>query len=87
MSKVEDKVINKINTRAALGKNKYNTTMERTDLSRLEWLQHAQDEAMDLAIYLQKLIDEEQVYDEEETDRRMKHIGQNGNTGEHYENI
>ena len=87
MSKVEDKVINKINTRAALGKNKYNTTMERTDLTRLEWLQHAQDEAMDLAIYLQKLIDEEQLYDEEQTNRRMRHIGQNGNTGEHYETI
>ena len=87
MSKIEDKVIKKINDRAALGKNKYNTTMERTDLTRLEWLQHAQEEAMDLAIYLQKLIDEEQLYDEEQTNRRMKHIGQNGNTGEHYESI
>ena len=87
MSKIEDKVIKKINDRAALGKSKYNTTMERTDLTRLEWLQHAQEEAMDLAIYLQKLIDEEQLYDEEQTNRRMKHIGQNGNTGEHYETI
>ena len=87
MSKIEDKVIDKINARAALGKNKYNTTMERTDLTRLEWLQHAQEEAMDLAIYLQKLIDEEQLYDEEQTNRRMRHIGQNGNTGEHYETI
>ena len=85
MSKIEDKVIKKINDRAALGKNKYNTTMEREDLSRLDWLKHAQEEAMDLAIYLQKLIDEEHLYSEEETDLRMKHIGQNGNTGEHYE--
>ena len=85
MSKIEDKVIKKINDRAALGKNKYNTTMERKDLSRLDWLKHAQEEAMDLAIYLQKLIDEEHLYSEEETDLRMKHIGQNGNTGEHYE--
>ena len=30
--------------------------MERTDLSELEWLVHAQEEAMDLAIYLEKLI-------------------------------
>ena len=87
MSKIEDKVIDKINDRAALGKNKYNTTMERTDLTRLEWLQHAQEEAMDLAIYLQKLIETEYAYNEEETERRMRHIGQNGNTGEHYENI
>jgi hypothetical protein len=34
--------------------------MERTDLSRLEWLKHAQEEAMDLAVYLQKLIDLEE---------------------------
>lgn len=31
--------------------------METASLSRLEWLIHAQEEAMDLAVYLQKLID------------------------------
>jgi hypothetical protein len=31
--------------------------MDRTDLDKLDWLIHAQEEAMDLAIYLQKLID------------------------------
>ncbi len=30
--------------------------MQRTDLSRLDWLRHAQEEAMDLAVYLEKLI-------------------------------
>lgn len=30
--------------------------MERTDLSEIEWLKHAQEEAMDLAVYLEKLI-------------------------------
>ena len=59
MSKIEDIVIKKIEARAKLGKNKYNTTMERSDLSRKEWLVHAQEEAMDLCIYLQKLIMEE----------------------------
>jgi len=34
--------------------------MERKDLSRLEWLKHAQEEAMDLAVYLQKLIELEE---------------------------
>ena len=29
--------------------------MERDDLSPLQWAQHAQEEAMDLAIYLQRL--------------------------------
>ena len=32
--------------------------METAPLSRLEWLIHAQEEAMDLAVYLQKLIEE-----------------------------
>lgn len=56
MSKIEDIVIKKIEARAKLGESKYNTTMERTDLSRKAWLIHAQEEALDLAIYLQKCI-------------------------------
>lgn len=59
MSKIEDSVCNKILERAKVGKEKYGTTMERTDLSRLEWLKHAQEEALDLAVYLEKLINEE----------------------------
>ena len=34
--------------------------MERTDLSKKDWLIHAQEEALDLAVYLQKLIMEEE---------------------------
>ena len=56
MSKIEDIVIKKIEARAETGERKYNTTMERSDLTRKAWLIHAQEEAMDLAIYLQKLI-------------------------------
>ena len=58
MSKIEEKVVAKILKRAEVGKSKYGTTMERTDLSRLEWLVHAQEEAMDLAVYLEKIIQE-----------------------------
>ena len=39
-----------------IGKRKYNTTMERKDLTRKAWLIHAQEEALDLAVYLQKCI-------------------------------
>jgi len=56
MSSVENTVAIKILNRAEVGKSKYNTTMERTDLSKLDWLKHAQEEAMDLAVYLEKLI-------------------------------
>lgn len=56
MSKIENIVCAKIKLRAALGKKKYGTTMERDDLTPLDWLKHAQEEAMDLAVYLEKLI-------------------------------
>ena len=52
---IEDKVCDKIQERAEMGLNKYGTTMERTDLSIEEWLTHAQEEAMDLSIYLEKI--------------------------------
>jgi len=55
----EELVIAKIRTRRDAGRAKYNATMERTDLSRADWLRHAQEEAMDLAIYLERLIREE----------------------------
>ena len=61
MSKIEDSVCEKILSRAKIGKAKYGTTMERTDLSRLDWLRHAQEEAMDMVVYLEKLITLEDV--------------------------
>ena len=60
MSKIEEEVCFKILKRSEVGKQKYGVTMERQDLSRLEWLKHAQEEAMDLAVYLEKLINEEE---------------------------
>ena len=56
MSSIENKVCIKILDRAEIGEIKYKTTMDRKDLSEVEWLIHAQEEAMDLAIYLEKLI-------------------------------
>jgi|TARA_R110002073_G_C9359421_1_gene571304 hypothetical protein len=58
MSSIEYKVCTKITQRAELGKKKYGITMDRTDLTELQWLVHAQEEAMDLAIYLEKIIQE-----------------------------
>ena len=56
MSEIEDRVIIKITKRSLAGKAKYGTTMERRDLSRKEWLIHAQEEAMDFCVYLEKMI-------------------------------
>ena len=41
--------------RSDRGQRKYGTTMERNDLTVKEWLQHAQEEAMDFVVYLEKL--------------------------------
>lgn len=48
-------VVNKFKQRSELGIKKYNTTLDKNDLTRLEWLTHAQEEAMDMVLYLEKL--------------------------------
>jgi hypothetical protein len=50
----------KLAVRAELGLQKYGVTTERTDLTTLDWLHHAQQEALDLAVYLERLIQDEQ---------------------------
>ena len=49
-------VTDKYKQRSEVGINKYGVTLDRTDLTDLEWLIHAQEEAMDLSLYLEKLI-------------------------------
>ena len=56
MSKIEDEVCRKIQARADVGLSKYGVTLEREDLRELEWLIHAQEEAMDFVNYLEVLI-------------------------------
>jgi len=48
-------VVQSFLTRAALGHKKYCTTLDRTDLKPLDWIQHAQEELMDGILYLEKL--------------------------------
>ena len=56
---VEDKavqgVVNKILERSEVGLKKYGTNLNREDLTQLEWINHAQEEAMDLCLYLEKI--------------------------------
>jgi hypothetical protein len=48
-------IIAKFKERSEVGKQKYGTTLDRTDLSVLDWIQHAQEEHMDAILYLEKL--------------------------------
>ena len=52
---IVESVVEQFKQRSEVGIKKYNTTLDRTDLTHLEWLQHAQEEAMDLILYLEKL--------------------------------
>lgn len=54
-------VLKRFNERSKVGIEKYSTTLERSDLSTLEWLTHAQDEALDFVLYLERLKQEFQV--------------------------
>lgn len=87
MSKIEDNVITQIRERAIKGEIKYTKTMERTDLSLMEWIQHLQEELMDACVYLERIKQElkKPLYDEDAVNKRMNIIGRNGPTGEHYE--
>ena len=49
-------IIDDLLAREEKGIKEYGTTMDRTDLNEQEWLQHAYEEALDLAIYLKKIL-------------------------------
>lgn len=51
-------VISQFVNRAKIGKAKYGTDLDRTDLSILDWIQHAQEEHMDAILYLEKIKNE-----------------------------
>ena len=48
-----------LSARSQLGQAKYGTTLARTDLSRKDWLRHAYEEALDLACYLRRAMEDE----------------------------
>ena len=48
-------VVSAFQKRAELGQLKYGKTLDRTDLTFLQWVQHAQEELMDAILYLEKL--------------------------------
>jgi hypothetical protein len=56
MSKILYTIIDDLLAREDKGIKEYGKTMDRTDLTELDWLQNAYEEALDLSIYLKKLI-------------------------------
>ena len=53
---IVDSIIDKFVERATFGKQKYNTDLDRTDLSLEEWLEHSIQEKLDDILYMQKSL-------------------------------
>lgn len=54
VSNVAASVIRKICQRDEFGQNKYGVTLDRTDLTREQWLTHLQEELLDGAHYIER---------------------------------
>ena len=48
-------VMKRMSDRSAEGIKKYNCTMMRDDVSTIEWIDHAIEESLDHAVYLERL--------------------------------
>ena len=55
---IEKLVIQDIAKRQQLGIRKYGVNVQDNPLTEIQWVQHAYEEALDLAIYLKRLINE-----------------------------
>ena len=66
LDSVVTSVIEQFTSRALMGKAKYGVDLDRTDLTLLEWLEHAKQEHMDAILYLEKIKQiasgEEKIY-------------------------
>ena len=52
---IVESVISQFKQRSEVGIAKYGVTLDREDLTPLEWIEHAKCEAMDFVLYLEKL--------------------------------
>ena len=52
---IVDSIVDKFIDRSRVGKKKYGTDLDRTDLSLEKWIDHALEEHMDAILYLQKI--------------------------------
>lgn len=55
MDSIVSSIIKQFEERSAMGKAKYGTDLDRTDLSLVDWIEHAKQEHMDAILYLEKI--------------------------------
>lgn len=52
---ITETIADRIRNRSAVGMEKYGTGMLRKDVDTTAWIDHAQEEALDLVVYLERL--------------------------------
>lgn len=59
------RIVERFRSRSINGYETYGKTLDRTDLSKLDWLNHLQEELMDAVLYIEKLktIEKEKIND------------------------
>ena len=63
---IVESVIEQFKQRSEVGKVKYGITLDRTDLSVLQWMIHFREELQDGLLYLERIIqDTKKQYDKE----------------------
>ena len=55
LDSIVSSIINQCTARSLMGKAKYGVDLDRTDLTLLEWIEHATQEHMDAILYLEKI--------------------------------
>jgi hypothetical protein len=71
MDSIVTKIVDRFKTRAELGNKKYNTDLDRKDLTVGEWIQHLQDELHDAYLYSEKLKVEHSIVKANEVKQLM----------------
>ncbi len=71
MDSIVSSIVDRFKNRAELGKKKYNTDLDRKDLTLPEWIQHLQDELHDAYLYSEKLKVEHSLAQPDEIKKLM----------------
>jgi hypothetical protein len=68
---IVESVVKQFKERSEVGIAKYGVTLDRDDLSTLEWLQHLQEELFDASLYIEKLKSKLHIVDIMKSDEEL----------------
>ncbi len=68
---IVESVVKQFKERSEVGITKYGVTLDREDLSTLEWLQHLQEELFDASLYIEKLKSKLHIIDMMKADEEL----------------